>query len=175
MPVGIFLLGPDQWDGARPPSIPGGQVDPTPHELRVSLARLIEVDSGGQAMGVVMDPQAQDGGEDDVAFFERLEAIHRTEHYFVIMPRECKVLGTVFEGGMLVRDFKWGGHPKLTLFMQTGIAQRSADGMYDFQEQGRRTRYLTSLATRAHNVVEWETIQDLRVRVTKQARAIWGP
>lgn len=58
----------------------------------------------------VMQPADQLPGEDEADFFARLEAEYAVDAYFVIIPLNAKVLGTICEGGMLVRDFKWGAN-----------------------------------------------------------------
>lgn len=107
MGVTIFLLGPDHWDDgvavAWPAWALGARREPfTPNHLRQLLAERIAAASEGTVAGLVMDPVDQRPGEDDADFFQRLE--QGVKAYMVILPARAKVLGTIFEGGLLVRD-----------------------------------------------------------------------
>lgn len=119
-----------------------------------------------------MESEGQCDGETDGAYFHRIEQEHRIGHYFLILPPGCKVLGTVFEGGMLERDFHWGRDPAIVLFLHRSIAQVDG-GRITFVEQGKRTRYLESVASRAHDVVFWETVEELERHALKRSRLIW--
>ena len=177
MPHWIFLLGPDQWDDGHTLETPiwAHDVDPgpfTPKALRLQAAACIARASRGEILGLVMDPKAQRPDEDDAAFFHRLETEHAIETYFIIVPLQTKVLGTVFEGGMLVRDFQWGRTPRIVLFVQDGFAEEDEDGGFVFTEAGKRTRYLESLANRAHHVQKWDTFETRMDVIQEWAEAV---
>lgn len=123
-----------------------------------------------------MDRDDQQPGELDGDFFHRLEVDLNIQYYFVILPPRCKVLGTVFEGGMLERDFHWGGHPKITVFLHESIIEPSDHaGSFEFREKGKRTRYMESVVARAENVVVWAHPDALMAKASKQTRALAGP
>ena len=174
MPPWIFLLGPDHWDDGHAIETPlwARDVEPgrfTPKALRLQAAACIARATQGEIQAVVMDPKAQLPDEDDAAFFHRLEVERQTETYFIIVPTRAKVLGTVFEGGMLVRDFQWGRNPRILLFLQEGFAEEDEDGGFTFTEAGKRTRYLESLANNAHHVERWSTFEGLMDAVQEWA------
>ncbi len=178
MPNRIFLLGPDQWDGEATPAltprisalIAGPPAALTPHRLRLALRAAIAKESGGSRAGIVMERQDQAPGEDDAEFFRRLELAEAVDSYFVILPARAKVIGTVFEGGMLRRDFHHGLHPRIVLFLEKGVAFEKAGGRWEFQVKGKRTRYLESLAARATHVAIWVDLDDLLEQVLQRAR-----
>lgn len=132
----------------------------TPKHLREAAAALIE-DEDPSRQGVVMDPDDQEEGESDGDFFHRLETEHDVDAYFIVVPTRTKVLGTVFEGGMLERDFHYGRNPTVLLFLEEGFARHEGQGTYRFKAKGKRTRYLETLAERAHHVHLWETFEEL--------------
>lgn len=132
----------------------------TPKHLREAIASIIEEEDPAR-QGVVMDPGGQREGEADGEYFHRLEEEHDVDAYFVLVPRRTKVLGTIFEGGMLERDFHYGKNPTVLLFLERGFARHEGSGTYTFTAKGKRTRYLESLAERAHHVHLWETLEDL--------------
>lgn len=173
----IFLLGPDYWDDgftvAAPPWIESAVGGPVtnfqPKLLRVALAVLIEKGSNGQVGTVVMDPSDQRKGEPDDDFFRRLEVENDVDAYFVIVPARTKVMGTIFEEGMLVRDFHFGRDPFVALFPEASTVKLPDDGSIEFVERGKRTQYLKSVARHAKHVDPWEGLEDLRERVLKRA------
>lgn len=162
MPRVVFLLGPDQWDGEAP-SAPAWLRDPSspyqPKDLRVHLARMISEEDGTRR-GVVMDPAHQRPDEPPGEFFRRLELEHSVDAYCIIVPHATKVLGTVFEGGMLERDFHYGQNPRILLLLDRRFAVEHR-GVVRFTAEGKRTRYLESLASRAHHVAFWDEPEDL--------------
>lgn len=168
IPRSIFLLGPNRWDDdVHVPTPIWAQAaleeapdSFTPKHLREAAAAILE-DEDPTRQGVVMDPEAQEEGESDGEFFHRLEDEHDVDAYFVIVPMRTKVLGTVFEGGMLERDFHYGRNPTVLLFLEEGFARNEGDGAYTFIAKGKRTRYLESIAERAHHVHLWETLEGL--------------
>lgn len=105
--------------------------------------------------GIVMDPEQQGAKELDGDFFHRLEQENQIDAYFLIIPMRSKVLGTVFEGGMLERDFHYGMSPRLLLFLEEGFAKEGPKGSFQFLSKGARTRYLETLAHRAHHTGIW--------------------
>lgn len=162
------MLGPDRWDDDVQVPAPiwaqdalDHHPDPfTPKHLREAAAAVIQ-DEDPARQGVVMDPGDQREGESDGDFFHRLEDEHDVDAYFIIVPMQTKVLGTIFEGGMLERDFHYGQNPTVLLFLEQGFARREDGGTYTFTAKGKRTRYLESLAERAHHVHFWETFEEL--------------
>ncbi len=167
---GVFLLGPDQWDDAvevAPPawatSLLGPGAHPfTPHNLRKALAIHLERESFGEWHGLVMDPEGQKPGEDDADYFERIEAENNPVAYLFIIPEKAKIIGTVFEEGMLRRDFKYGIKPRILLFLEEGTALAFPSGAFEFVSKGKRARYLRSLARKAEHVEFWRTFDELR-------------
>lgn len=116
-----------------------------------------------------MDPDDQRDDESDGDFFRRLEDEHDVDAYFIVFPTRTKVLGTIFEGGMLERDFHYGQNPSVLLFLEDGFAKRQAPGTYTFTAKGKRTRYLETLAERAHHVEFWETFEELSDAIVTRA------
>lgn len=168
MYTSVFLLGPDQWDDDFEVEAPTwlltelkdlGEQGYQPKHMRTYLKRIIERDPSRRA--VVMDPSGQKPGERDGDFFHRLEIENEVDSYVITVPSNTKVLGTVFEGGMLERDFHYGANPRILLFLQSTYAGRDHHDKIEFVEQGKRTRYLESLADRAHHVGLWEEPEDL--------------
>jgi hypothetical protein len=51
-----------------------------------------------------MDPSGQRPAEDSADFFRRPEVENFEDAYFTVLPARAKVLGTIFEGGMLVPE-----------------------------------------------------------------------
>ena len=153
----VFLLGPDEWDEG-PPAWWAPGAGQGPKRLRLDLK---------DALGrigvpcVVMDPSDQLEGEADDAFFHRLETQHHVERYIIIVPPQTKILGTVFEGGMLVRDFHYGRNPEIMCFFHETFAKTDGRGQVTFTDQGKRTRYLESLAAKAHHVGFWADPEEL--------------
>ncbi len=99
-----------------------------------------------------MGPNLRRAGELDADLFRRLELEALVDAYFFVFALRAKVLGTVFEGGMLLRDFHLGGHPRIYLFIERGFAALRRDGSVEFTATGKRTRYLESLAAHAKHV-----------------------
>jgi len=118
-----------------------------------------------------MDPARQRSGEDDADFFRRLEIVEGVDAYFIILPSRAKLLGTIFEGGMLVRDFHYGRAPSLTLFVERPLIAADGRGGFEFVARGKRTRYLRSLVGRAHHVQIWETVEELLASILDRADA----
>ena len=179
MPSRIFLLGPDQWDDDYRPTVPslvddlmGPSSSPyQPRHLRVAAASLLAKDSGGRRLGFVMDPSVQRPAEDEADLFRRLELEHRVDAYFIVLPARTKVLGTVFEGGMLVRDFHFGRNPRIVLFVEESVIESDGRGRFEFIAKGKRTRYLRSLVTRAEHVVVWRGVERLLASIVDAADA----
>jgi len=177
MPSRIFLLGPDQWDDDYRPPIPapvkavlGSLSGPyQPRHLRLAAASMLAEDSGRRRTGVVMDPSSQWPGEDEADFFRRLEVECLVDAYFIVLPARAKLLGTVFEGGMLVRDFHFGRNPKIVLFVEESVIQPDARGRFEFVAKGKRTRYLRSLVIRAEHVVVWNRVERLLASIVDYA------
>ena len=170
---GIFLLGPDQWDDgvrvARPLWIPEKTEPFTPKEFRLHAAEAIREESGGAVMGVVMDERLRKPGVvGNDALFAQIEEDYPVERYFVVVPADAKVLGTVFEGGMLVRDFKWGGNPEIVLFLEDRFLEEDEDGTAQWAK-GKRTRYLDDLLRHAHHVATWSTLEEALDLIVGQA------
>lgn len=136
----------------------------TPKDLREALAALIAEEYPGR-QGVVMDPGDQGEDESDGDFFHRLEREHEVDAYFIVFPTWTKVLGTIFEGGMLERDFHYDEDPTVLLFLQEGFARYEGAGEYTFTAKGKRTRYLETLAERAHHVAFWDSFEALEEKV----------
>lgn len=136
----------------------------TPKHLREALAAHIALE-GPVREGVVMDPADQREGESDGDFFHRLEREHDVDAYFIVVPTQTKVLGTIFEGGMLERDFHYDEDPTVLLFLQEGFARDHGGGEYEFTAKGKRTRYLETLAERAHHVAFWDAFEELLDKV----------
>lgn len=132
----------------------------TPKHLREALAALIEEEYPDR-QGVVMDPDDQGKDESDGDFFHRLERQHEVDAYVIVFPTRTKVLGTIFEGGMLERDFHYDEDPTVLLFLQEGFARHEGGGKYTFTAKGKRTRYLETLAERAHHVGFWGSFEEL--------------
>ena len=107
-----------------------------------------------------MTPDQARTGEGPADFFRRLEVEARIDAYFFIVPLRAKVLGTVFEGGMLQRDFHYGRPPRVAMFLQRGFARESKGGL-TFTAKGKRTRYLESLAAEAEHVALWDSFDEL--------------
>lgn len=172
IPQSIFLLGPNQWDDDIHVPTPlwveealSRRPDPfTPKHLRDAAAALIEAEDPAR-QGIVMDPDDQRDGESDGEFFNRLEDRARYRRLLHRRPDADEVLGTVFEGGMLERDFHYGHNPKVLLFLEEGFARSEDGGTYTFTAKGKRTRYLVTLAERAHHVHLWETFEELTDRI----------
>ncbi len=144
-------------------SLLGPEAHPfTPRTLRKALAVLLDRESSGEWHGLVMDPEGQLSGEDDADYFERIEEEHTPVAYVFVIPEKAKIIGTVFEEGMLRRDFKYGHGPRVLLFLETGTANALPGGVYEFVSKGKRTRYLRSLARKAEHVEFWRTFEDLR-------------
>jgi len=142
-----------------------------PRHLRMAAVELIARVSSSQRLGIVMDPTEQHPGEDNANFFRRLEVDHLVDAYFLILPSRSKVLGTVFEGGMLVRDFQFGRNPKIVLFIEARLLGPDLAGGFEFIAKGKRTRYLRSLLARAQYVIRWSEIEELLASVTALAMA----
>jgi hypothetical protein len=111
-----------------------------PKLLRLALAKLIHQESAGRVAGLVMDPAYQRPEESDSDFFRRLELENRVESYIVIVPSRAKLLGTLFEGGMLIRDFHHGDHPRIAFYPESSMVKISMAGSVEFVEKGNRTR-----------------------------------
>jgi hypothetical protein len=141
----------------------------TPKLLRVALGALILQESSGKCRTVVMDPGEQHPGEDESDFFHRLELDWGVDSYFIIVPSGTKVLGTVFEGGMLIRDLHYGKRSTFSLFPQASSVDVRDDGEMVFIEKGKRTQYLKSLARKASHVQPWTDFEDLREAVLSRA------
>ncbi len=177
IPKCIFLLGPDEWDERVATTARGrtsryatdGRIPLTPNGLRLQLAEAIRLDSGRARRALVMGRDERAPGEDDADFFRRLELANRVDAYFVILPLRAKVLGTVFEGGMLRRDFHHGLSPRIFLFLERGIAEVDPQGRWTFKEKGKRTRYLESLAVRSEHIAVWADVGDLFDQVLRWA------
>jgi hypothetical protein len=173
----VFLLGPDEWaerTGRVAPTwvsseLGGPITEYTPKTLRLALAAAIERESGGKCSAIVMDRALQHDGEDDADFFQRLEIEHRPDSYFFVFPAGAKILGIVFEAGMLVRDFAHGQSPQMVMFAERPIVMTGANGSVEFRERGNRTRYLRSVARRAKHLQIWESTEDLREVVLQRA------
>ncbi|MDG7006389.1 MAG: hypothetical protein JRM86_05585 [Nitrososphaerota archaeon] len=116
-----------------------------------------------------MDPRLQHPGEDDADFFERLEGDPELVAYFFIVPAKAKVVGTVFEEGMLRRDFKYGKLPRIVLFLEAGTVRSLSGGTFEFVEHGKRARYLRSFARKAEHVEIWNSLDDLKEAVLNRA------
>lgn len=179
MPRAVFLLGPNEWDdGVHVPAplwaaeLLGELPEPfTPKHLRLAAAARIEAESDGRVSAVVMDPKGQKPSEDDADYFERIERERAIDAYFVVVPLRTKILGTVFEGGMLRRDFAHGRRPYIAVFIERGAARIDEHERWEFVEKGHRTRYLASLAKVAGLVQEWETLEDLVESLVERATA----
>ncbi|MDG6969840.1 MAG: hypothetical protein JRN54_01870 [Nitrososphaerota archaeon] len=130
--------------------------------LRKALAIHLERESSGEWHGLVMDPVGQRPGEDDADYFERIEGENNPVAYLFIIPEKAKIIGTVFEEGMLRRDFKYGVKPRIILFLEEGTALALQGGVYEFISKGKRARYLRSLARKAEHVEFWRTFDELR-------------
>lgn len=145
----------------------------TPKSFRQELAAHIHTESEGTVRGIVMDdslrPKDQPGMTND-ELFHHIETAYRIEEYFVIVPADAKVLGTIFEGGMLVRDFHHGRRPKIVLFLDERFATMDDAGTVTFAE-GKRTQYLRDLLKRAHNTRYWNCLEDALDQVIEQATA----
>jgi hypothetical protein len=173
----VFLLGPDEWAEGKARAAPawiaaelGGPItDYTPKTLRLALAAAIERESGGKCSAIVMDPSLQHEGEDEADFFGRLETENQFDSYFFILPAGAKILGLVFEAGMLVRDFAHGQSPPLVMFAERPTVKAGANGSIEFRERGNRTRYLRSVARRAKHFQIWDSTDDLREVVLQRA------
>ncbi len=120
-----------------------------------------------------MDPRLQRPGEDDTDLFERLEGDPELEAYYFIMPAKAKVVGTVFEEGMLRRDFKYGRNPRISLFLEASTVKSLPGGGVEFVEKGKRARYLRSFSRKAEHVEFWSSLDDLKEAVLN--RALLGP
>jgi hypothetical protein len=116
-----------------------------------------------------MDPKDQLAGEDDSDFFRRLEVERGVDSYFIIVPPQAKVLGTVFEGGMLIRDLHYGRRSTFSLFPSASSVEIRDDGEVVFLEKGKRTQYLRSLARKALHFQPWDDMEDLREAVLSRA------
>lgn len=180
VPENVFLLGPDQWDddvAPLPPDLPELPQEPyTPKSLRTAAARRIIAEADGKVRVVIMDPSHQRPGEDDADFFHRLEVEHEVDTYLIVVPMKAKVLGTVFEGGMLVRDRQRGFDPRIAFFPQHGYARQGSDGTVDFETEGakgKRTRYLQSVTRAAQHVELWEQPGDLLPRLVARSIMPW--
>lgn len=167
MPSSVFLLGPDEWDDGHHPEAPAwlanevtdfGPKGYQPRHLRLYLQQVLE--RCGQP-AVVMQRDLQQKGEADGTFFHRLEKENRVERYIIIVPPRCKVLGTVFEGGMLERDFHYGRNPVIVCLFHSEFAGPESHDRVTFTEKGKRTHYLESLAQRAHHVGFWDEPEEL--------------
>ncbi len=147
-----------------------GAVGPfTPRILRLALSALIERESEGRCRAVIMGPADQWEGEDEADFFHRIELERKVDAYFFIVPARCKVLGTIFEEGMLVRDFQRGRAPLIVLFPKDRTFKESEDGSVMFVEKEKRTQYLRSLARKAVHVQPWGSLEELRDAVLQWA------
>jgi len=133
----------------------------SPRHLRSVAAELIARESAGLRYGFLMETAGQRHDEDDAGFFRRLELDNRVDAYFVILPARAKVLGTVFEGGLLVRDFHFGRDPRIVLFVEARLLDSGFDGRFEFVAKGKRTRYLRSLVARAQSVIRWADVEGL--------------
>lgn len=182
MPRNVFLLGPNEWDDNVHPPAPlwmeqllgQGPRPYTPLHLRRAAAVSIERESGGLIRGVIMDRADQKPGEPDDEFFHRLEVQHNIAAYYITFPLPAKVLGTVFEGGMLVRDFHHGQRPHIVLLLQAGFAAEDTEGNVTFTAKGKRTDYLRSLVKRAQRHLFWHTEEELVELLTEQVLADAG-
>lgn len=169
IPRRVFLLGPDEWDEgytAEPPiwiaGLLGERPDAfTPRHLRLAAAAWIERKSGGGRRGFVMLSEEQRPGEPDARFFRRLEVENEVDAYFILLPLHAKLYGTVFEGGMLVRDSLFGRDPSIVLFIESGFAEADGAGGFVFLVKGKRTRYPRGLVAAAEHAELWETYEDL--------------
>lgn len=70
---------------------------------------------------------------------------------------------------MLERDFHHGHNPSVVLLLEEGFAKRESPGTYTFTAKGKRTRYLETLAERAHHVEFWETFEELSDAIVTRA------
>jgi hypothetical protein len=137
----------------------------------LAAAEVIGRDSSGKRSGIIMDSADQRPREDDATFFRRLEIDHRVDAYFVFLPARAKVLGTVFEGGMLIRDFQFGRNPRIVLFVEAHLLAPDWRGGFEFVAKGKRTRYLRSLIARTHSVIRWTEADELLSSVVALAGA----
>lgn len=174
----IFLLGPDQWDDgvAEPWPAWAALADPdlsfTPKHFRLEIKHAIERDSEGRVKAVVMDDSLKPKGKDlkDDELFHHIETTLHVTRYFIIVPNRTKVLGTIFEGGMLVRDFHYGRNPEIVLLFEDEYANADEEGNFSWTK-GKRTEYLTSLAARAHHVDTWGSLEECLDLAVEQALA----
>jgi hypothetical protein len=86
------------------------------------------------------------------------------------------VLGTVFEGGMLVRDKQRGFDPRVAFFPQKGFARQHEDGSVSFDApaaKGKRTQYLKSICNAAQHVELWDQPEDLLPRLVARSANPW--
>ncbi len=184
MSLHVFLLGPDQWvDGHKPH--PGDDIrrtlerlglsDYTPNALRRLAAERIQSATADAVRGLIMDAEDQLPGEDPATFFERLEDQYAVDHYFLIVPRHAKMHGTVWEGSALRRDHKYGRHPHLVLFLESGTLRGSDAQGYTFTMKGQRTRYLESLLAMGGPVEFWSNATALLAGIERHARALAEP
>lgn len=163
----IFLLGPDQWDDDVNEPWPAWAAGAdhkrrfTPKDFRLEIKNVVERESEGAVKAVVMDdslrPVGKKLGDDEL--FHHIERYHGVTRYFIVIPSRAKVLGTIFEGGMLVRDFHYGRNPKIVLLIEDAYANPDDEGNYEWAK-GKRTAYLTSLAARAHHVDTWSSLEE---------------
>lgn len=184
MPVHVFFLGPDYWDDGVVVPAPvwvkrylGAISDPfTPKDLRRCAAEHLVRASGGEVRGVIMDPKEQQEGEDDLAFFQRLEQEHDIQAYFIVLPLGAKIHGTFWEGAMLSRDKLRGENPRIALFIQDGFAREDDDGVIHFDTpaaKGKRLPYLTAFVNKYVNHVElWTSFEGLVDLIEQRGRAL---
>ena len=118
-----------------------------------------------------MRSEQQRPGESDARFFRRLEVENEVDAYFILLPLHAKLYGTVFEGGMLVRDSLFGRDPSIVLFIESGFAEGDAAGGLVFQAKGKRTRYLRDLVAAAEHAEFWQTYEDLMDAVSTWAES----
>lgn len=174
-------MGPNQWDDGYEPATPvwlRDWLDPfpqsaSPKQFREVLAAGIRQESDGAWEGVVMSPEDQRKGEDDADYFARLEKEHNVEAYFFFVPNQAKILGTVFEGGMLRRDVQWGKNPRIAVFVEKGFLTLGEDGDATLNVKGKRTTYLKSLLRVSNHIEEWDTVEDAFEQMMRRARTNW--
>lgn len=163
MPRCVFLLGPDHWDDGHEVPWPAwatrqSKAAFTPKALRFEMAAAIERESDKLVDAVVMEDALRPHPHaNDADTFRHIEVSRGVDAYFIVVPDRAKVLGTIFEGGMLVRDHQFGRAPRVALFLESSYAEPLDDGDYAFAK-GKRTRYLNSLVDVAEHVQTWRSM-----------------
>jgi hypothetical protein len=184
MPDTVFLLGPDHWDDGVDLHAPvwiapllGEEPKPfTPKHLRIAAARRIALASQGDVVGLVMDlPRGPEETPADA--FVRLERERGVAAYFLVFPARAKVLGTVFEGGMLVRDTHRGHRPYVAAFYERSFASEDDEGRVAFDgpaAKGHRTDYLRDVARIARHNAFWDSYEELLDLIEVRALGVFG-